>query len=782
MVGAQVEQVVAGQRGGAVGGAGAHALAQFLEAVHGQVLGVEQPGVGAQGLVVHAETFQQAQREVVQRGVLVVGLQRLAQRVALAQAAAAQFQQAVAALGDQPRDFGVARAGAFKQFAERRLAGVGVHGRQLQQLGAESTQHLAAVGQYLAEGVKAFVQPALQHFLGAAGHGGGVQVDVAGLADAVEASDALLEHVRVQRQVPEHQVLGELEVAAFGADLARDQQARAFGVGEKRGVAVALKQVHVFVETRHLQAGAQAQGFFDGLHLGARTAQQQHLGRGHRVQGFQQPVHARVAGEVVRGLVVGFADVVREFGAQRAQHGRVFGLGQGRQVRETHGETADGGAAVAHHHPAGAVAVDQVGQQGVARGGIASGDARQALGQVVAVFREQAGQGFHVFGGQRLVVEQAAGQGRQALVTAGFGAEGFQVGVTRRVEQAQAGEVAAQAQLFGRGREQQQARRARRQRFNQGVTRAGEFGGPDQVVGFVHQQQVPARGQGLAGALFMAGQPVHRGDDALFVLEGIGLGFGHLQRFAALFVVDGEGQVEAPQQFDEPLVDQAFGNQHQHPAGAARGQHLRGDQAGFDGLAQADLIGQQQARRPARGGGLGHLQLVRHQVYARAQHAPARMRARFGAAAQAFHPELELVVAIHPARQQARIGLRHRLFGVERAFGVPLAVAQVVHVAFAVLDLFDGLVAALDAHALAGAEHGAQQRRRAQGVHAHHAGAGEYDLHLAAGQAQHRAQAKFGLGAGEPALAGGKKHVWLHSGEGDSTAPRQAGPIGCAPA
>ena len=55
-------------------------------------------------------------------------------------------------------------------------------------------------------------------------------------------------------------------------------------------------------------------------------------------------------------------------------------------------------------------------------------------------------------------------------------------------------------------------------------------------------------------------------------------------------------------------------------------------------------------------------------------------------------------------------------------------------------------------------------------------------LDLATGQAQHRAQAQFGLGAGKPALAGGKKHVRLHSGEGDSTRPRPDGPNLSGPA
>jgi hypothetical protein len=79
-----------------------------------------------------------------------------------------------------------------------------------------------------------------------------MDVDVAGLADAVEAADALLQHLRIVRQAHQHEVLHELEVAALPADLGRDQHARAVRLGEPRRLAVALQQRQVLVEERRL--------------------------------------------------------------------------------------------------------------------------------------------------------------------------------------------------------------------------------------------------------------------------------------------------------------------------------------------------------------------------------------------------------------------------------------------------------------------------------------------------------------------------------------------------
>ena len=163
-------------------------------------------------------------------------------------------------------------ARALEHVVEACVARVHVLADQLQQFLAESAQQFAAIGDHMREGIQAFMHPAHQDFLRAARDGGDMQVDFATLADAVEAADALFQHVGMEGQVPEDEVLRELEVAALCADFRGDQQACALRVGEVGGVAIALQQVHVFVETRDRQAAAQAQCFFECLHLGARAA------------------------------------------------------------------------------------------------------------------------------------------------------------------------------------------------------------------------------------------------------------------------------------------------------------------------------------------------------------------------------------------------------------------------------------------------------------------------------------------------------------------------------
>ena len=61
------------------------------------------------------------------------------------------------------------------------------------------------------------------------------------LTDAIESTDALLEQVRIERQIPQDQPMRKLEIAAFRSDLRAQQHARAIGFGEPRRVAIALQ-------------------------------------------------------------------------------------------------------------------------------------------------------------------------------------------------------------------------------------------------------------------------------------------------------------------------------------------------------------------------------------------------------------------------------------------------------------------------------------------------------------------------------------------------------------
>ena len=68
------------------------------------------------------------------------------------------------------------------------------------------------------------------------------------LSDAVETADALLEQLGIVRQIEEHEMVRELEVASLAADLGAEQDARAVFARQRNRGAVALDERHLFME------------------------------------------------------------------------------------------------------------------------------------------------------------------------------------------------------------------------------------------------------------------------------------------------------------------------------------------------------------------------------------------------------------------------------------------------------------------------------------------------------------------------------------------------------
>ena len=151
------------------------------------------------------------------------------------------------------------------------------------------------------------------------------------------------------------------------------------------------------------------------------------------------------------------------------------------------------------------MAVEQFADQARAGVFIAALDAGQ---QLVALAAEEAVDGLARAGGKIAVVEQFLHRFGDRAVLLALSAERFEVVEAVRIEQAQAREVAVLAELLrGRG-EQQDAWNDLRQLLDQRVFGADLVLVPDQVVGFVDHQQVPAGGeQGVLGA-FVFLQPL----------------------------------------------------------------------------------------------------------------------------------------------------------------------------------------------------------------------------------------------------------------------------------
>ena len=102
------------------------------------------------------------------------------------------------------------------------------------------------------EGIQSLVEPARQHLLRAVGEIRHVDLDVLGLANPIEPSDALFQEFGVQRQIEQDEVVRELEIASFAADLRTDQQPRPVGLGKPGGVAIPLHQGETLVEESRL--------------------------------------------------------------------------------------------------------------------------------------------------------------------------------------------------------------------------------------------------------------------------------------------------------------------------------------------------------------------------------------------------------------------------------------------------------------------------------------------------------------------------------------------------
>ena len=542
----------------------------------------------------------------------------LDQRFAFTGAAGVQLQQAVAAAVQLAFEADAFGGGFVQQLLP--LAVVAVF-QQRQQAWAELVLQGVAGGAGGEEGIQRLVVPLEQALLRAVLQVRHVQLDAVFLADAVETADALFEQIRVGRQVEQHQMMSELEVAAFGADFRADQHLGAeFFIGEVGRGTVALEDAHAFMEHRSRDAGAHAQGVFQiqrGFGVGA---DHQHLEFLQHLQGVDQPLDARVDAPPALLVVDFFLRLVADFRVQlgmltERQFQIFIGARQRVGVQFALGEALYGSTGVTEQQAAGAVAIQQLAYQTGACFFVAAVNGVQ---QFATFITEEAANGVARLGAERALVEQLLhGFGHRAVLAA-FGAEGLQVVETGRVEQAQTGEVAVLAELFRSGGEQQHAGDDLGQLLDQRVFGAGLLRVPDQVVGFVDHQQVPAGGEQRVLGLVVVLQPLQGDQRQLAVLEGVaGVAFHE-----TLGVEQGDVEVEAPAHFHQPLVLQVFRHQDQYAAGATGEQLAMNHQAGFDGLAQTHFVGQQYARGDTVSHFTGDVQLVGNRLGARAAQAP----------------------------------------------------------------------------------------------------------------------------------------------------------------
>lgn len=485
MVGGDEADVFAGDGAAAVEG-GEHAVAgDGREALDVGVIGVEEDVAVFVFFDAHAVVVEQFDEEAAPSRVGLGGAHLREEFFGGDGVEGGELEEAVAAAvelvlqgnaeggggGEEVGDFG-----GGGEFAADGMAGdEGEH--TLAELGLE----LGATVEGAGEGGEAGVIPSGEELAGGIGEVGDVEADGLGLADAVEAADALLDEAGVERQVEEHEVVGELEVAAFAADLGTEEELGAGGLGKPSGLAVALDEGEAFVEEAGFEGGARLDGGVEGGDFARVAADEEDLALAVGEEEIDEPKEAGVVLEVVAQFVgaAGFLglDLAGDAGEEGGGGGGVVGRdGEGDGVVGAAGETAHGGAGVAEDDAAGAVLVEQGSEEGIAGAGRGGGEGSEVGGEAGGVAVEDFFEGTLVGGGEGAGLDDFFGDGGDGAVAFGLLDEAGKVAVAVGVEEAQAGEVAFGAELGGGGGEEEEAGGARGELLDEVVCGADRGG------------------------------------------------------------------------------------------------------------------------------------------------------------------------------------------------------------------------------------------------------------------------------------------------------------------
>ena len=227
VIGREEANVFADNRAGAVEG-GEHPIGRNRrEALHVGVARVQENVALLVVLDAHAEVVEEVIEKISQEWVGVDGADAFDDPRGDVAVKGVELEQAVAALFHFRRE----RAAELDRFRNEGVelgpGDLGAAGtvvvREGEEAGLELVLIVVATVDQGFEGIEPAVIPLDDAFLGAAGDVGDVDADGLGLADAVEAADALFEEAGVEREVEEDEVVGELEVAALAADFRADE-------------------------------------------------------------------------------------------------------------------------------------------------------------------------------------------------------------------------------------------------------------------------------------------------------------------------------------------------------------------------------------------------------------------------------------------------------------------------------------------------------------------------------------------------------------------------------
>src|SRR4051812_21869654 len=125
--------------------------------------------------------------------------------------------------------------------------------------------------------------------------------------------------------------------------------------------------------------------------------------------------------------------------------------------------------------------------------------------------------------------------------------------------------MALLAQLLWGRREQKDTANLAGKLVDQLILRAGAFPRSGQMMGFIDDQDVPVSRHGLRHAFWVMREQAGRANDQLIVEKRVGFGISRFDRIAAFLIENREPKVKPSQEFDEPLMNERFGDHDQYP-------------------------------------------------------------------------------------------------------------------------------------------------------------------------------------------------------------------------
>ena len=560
------------------------------------------------------------------------------------------FQQAVAALLDILAHRLAVLANLRDDVLDKVFKPVPRVGKSLNQAVRVLEEEFAAAHEGCAESVQAIVVPAEHDFLSGALHVRHVHDDIFGLADAVQAPDTLFHKRRVEREVEQHQMVRELEIAAFGTDFRGDEQVCAVLLAEIRGGLVSGHDGHVLMEhgERALTQVIREDGFQSEYNLD-RFANEENLVVAVFLQKFLEPHDAfiefpaigiaraqeSVLLDVRRRIQVVFGCGLHHFAVSRIRF-------KANLVEFALRESAHALTRIAEHDGTRTHAVHDTANP-------------LACGHGLRVFLFEPRADFRILGDavvQVFPVHPVIRVGRelgevvhQLAVFFLLLDKGVVIGKSGRIEHLQAVELTFRMQLERRSRQKQHALRPRKHGIRQHVLVARKAVFTNQVVRLVDDGHVPLRLEQVLDKCGLANQKINRDDDVVTLQErvrlGLVLGDTDEQPADIAFVHQRKELVEAALHFDHPLVLQGLGHNDERTGNTAAHAQGMPYHARLNSLSEADFVAQHKARKSGFATGtMAQVVLVRNHAHARANHATHGRRLpharKFHGAAAAF--------------------------------------------------------------------------------------------------------------------------------------------------